>query len=377
MTFSNKKILILSPDKWSNLQISKHHYALELAQKGNLVFFLNPPNNLIKKCFEIQKIEDNLFVVSYKLFIPLFIRFHFRFIYDFLMRFQIYFILKKINQKIDVLFSFETNVYSNLSLFKSDLKIYFPVDMIFGKYQSKIINSSDIIFSVSKIILDRVRSFSSDVPVHFINHGLSSAFVFPKKINPDIPLNGVNICYIGNLLINSLDRKTFRIIIEKNETISFTFFGNFNINDYKSYNHKDEEIKDFVHFLKTKKNVTLKEVCEPSYIAQKLSLFDAFLVLLDNKKDINKGSNSHKIIEYLSTGKVVISSYISTYDNSPSLIEMCDENSNEMFPELFKRVVSNLEYYNSNKFQHARIEFALDNTYDKQIQRIERALIKD
>ena len=101
---------------------------------------------------------------------------------------------------------------------------------------------------------------------------------------------------------------------------------------------------------------------------------DGFLVCIDPEADSNKGSNSHKILEYLNTGKVVISNYISSYSDKRDLIAMVDENSNSKLPDLFKKVISNLSSYNSIEFQKKRIEFALDNTYAKQIDRIETYL---
>ena len=40
MIFSDKKILIISPEPWGVNHISKHHYALALIKKGNTVYFL-------------------------------------------------------------------------------------------------------------------------------------------------------------------------------------------------------------------------------------------------------------------------------------------------------------------------------------------------
>ena len=39
----NKRILILSPCDWSDFQVSKHHYAKELAKRNNDVLFLEWP----------------------------------------------------------------------------------------------------------------------------------------------------------------------------------------------------------------------------------------------------------------------------------------------------------------------------------------------
>src|SRR5574338_922061 len=40
----NKHILLISPEPWSHIFISKHHYAIELASRGHKVYFLNPPD---------------------------------------------------------------------------------------------------------------------------------------------------------------------------------------------------------------------------------------------------------------------------------------------------------------------------------------------
>ncbi|GAB1397072.1 hypothetical protein MASR1M65_18510 [Saprospiraceae bacterium] len=45
MIFKNKTILIISQQEWGLMRISKHHYALELAKKGNKVFYLTAPDN--------------------------------------------------------------------------------------------------------------------------------------------------------------------------------------------------------------------------------------------------------------------------------------------------------------------------------------------
>ncbi len=41
---NDKTILIISPQEWGKMLLSKHHYALELAKAGNIFYFLNPPD---------------------------------------------------------------------------------------------------------------------------------------------------------------------------------------------------------------------------------------------------------------------------------------------------------------------------------------------
>ena len=43
--FLNKKnVLIISPNFWGNIHITKHHYSLEMHKLGANIFFLNPPS---------------------------------------------------------------------------------------------------------------------------------------------------------------------------------------------------------------------------------------------------------------------------------------------------------------------------------------------
>jgi hypothetical protein len=114
---NDKNILIISPDSWGFLPVSKHHYAIELA-KTNHVYFLNPPSekkgifldkgvNVINDYKRIQGINK----------IP------FTFIKRFLMKVEIKSILKKTSKnKIDIVWSFDTSRLYFLDLFKAKMK---------------------------------------------------------------------------------------------------------------------------------------------------------------------------------------------------------------------------------------------------------------
>jgi hypothetical protein len=77
-------------------------------------------------------------------------------------------------------------------------------------------------------------------------------------------------------------------------------------------------------------------------------------------------------MEYLSTGKVIISNNITTYSGYPGLIRMTAERTdNKMLPELFRETIKNLEKWNADDLVDQRKSFAGNNTYQKQIERID------
>ena len=54
-------------------------------------------------------------------------------------------------------------------------------------------------------------------------------------------------------------------------------------------------------------------------------------------------------MEYLSTGKVIVSNNITTYNKYPDLVRMVRErDNNTSLPALFKETVSQLDKYNSD-----------------------------
>ena len=372
--FKNKTILIISPQKWGKMHISKHHYALELAKKGNIVYFLNPPVRQFLPKIRVSKNEkfDNLFIIDYSFFFPYNLRFHFRTLFDKLLYKNITFILKKIKQKIDVVWCFDTNLLSGFHAFKNTVKIYHPVDNISGTNQKGLLESADFVFSLSEVITKDLQTYHNQ-KIYFINHGLSDYFIKHKQKSTRKNIKK-SAYFVGNVLLASLDRIITKKIITENHNITFTFIGAY---DYSSNNisgSSDADALKFVEFLKKSDNVILKGMIHPKNIPEELQNADILLVLIDPQKDINKGSNSHKILEYLSTGKVIVANHISTYADKPGLIEMVDEMHNDKLPALFKKVINNLDYYNSPELQKKRIEFALNNTYAKQIERIEKII---
>ena len=82
-------------------------------------------------------------------------------------------------------------------------------------------------------------------------------------------------------------------------------------------------------------------------------------------------------MEFLSTGKVIVSNNITTYRES-NLIRMCAaRDSNDEFPDLLAETIEYLDIYNSAELQTKRREFAEINTYKNHVLEIQRHLFNE
>jgi hypothetical protein len=375
---SNKTILILSPQSWGNMLLAKHHYAIELAKRGNTVYFLNPPDNdhwnLKSGRHRIRVhssgIHPGLILIEQKLFFPYKLKFHSRALYNVLIKRQIQEIQECIGKIPDIIWSFDLGNLFPLTLFhKSIFKIFHPVDEPGDRNALKAAAGANILFSVTKEILGKYKDFP--IPSFFINHGLAEEFIHGGE-NVRLREEPINVGISGNLLRPDLDRKILQQIIRENPQVSFHLFGSYSAGQSNIGAATGSSADSFIEALKTAKNVILHGVLKTGELAARLNKMDAFLISYDVQLDQSKGTNYHKVMEYLSTGKVIISNNITTYREFPELIRMIDERtSNERLPLLFRETLSNLEKWNSEQLRHRRKSFACDNMYQKQIDRIE------
>jgi len=371
----NKVILIISPQSWGGMFLSKHHYAIELAKRGNVVYFLNPPDQekiSFRESISITRAGDqqNLFFISYSLFFPYILKYKMRSFFDWLMRIQTYRLLKEIGNPIDIVWSFDLENLVQLSFFESSTyTIFHPVDEPSHPVAIRAARGASIIFSVTREILAQYHEFKA--PRYFINHGVTEDF-----INGDVAEwkqgTGIHIGYSGNLLRKDVDRKVLMEIIEKNPDYIFEFWGSYTGNQSNIGGSEDSETSQFINVLKNCSNVVLHGVVSPKVLAVAMGKMDAFLICYDILKDQGKGTNYHKVIEYIATGRAIISNNITTYHSLRDLIYMTNErNNNDKLPALFKTITGSLYRYNSNELRQLRRNYARENTYSRQLKLIE------
>ena len=270
---------------------------------------------------------------------------------------------------IDIVWSFDVNLYSNLKAFEPRIAIFHPVDPVSLPHQVNVARSADAVFSVSEKILARFRHLG--VPVWFINHGLSRSFEEAAR-NPVACSSSESprrVGYAGNLLRLPVNRPVIRSMVEENPDVEFHFWG-----PVELLSDSPAEVSSFIAFLRNARNVHLHGVVSPAELATQLQRMDCMVLAYCEDARESDRSNSHKILEYLSTGKVIVSSRISTYESEPNLLRMSSTADDSDLPALLRDTLDRLGEFNSARLQALRRQFALENTYSKQLDRIESRL---
>ena len=359
----NKNILILSPQDWKGQQISKHHYARALAKRGNKVLFVAAPRaEMGLFCSTYIPHEDLplLQVADYCVPLPFKLSFHLPKLYRQINLWQVRKIINSHFKQLDICIDFgHYRFYPDLTDFNAPHKIFFPVDDFQNLKPD--VRDSNLCFSVSKNIVDKFNS--AGVVCHFMHHGLSDTFVKHIQQNKFVSVHtskATRVGYAGNLMLRFLNRTLFRSVIEEFPEIEFHCFGN-----YKAENHQQEDIA-WQNWLERQSNIRLYGTLNTETLAVIMQQMDVFWLCYQSDGKNYHAENSHKILEYLSTGKVVISTPISIYENTGLLIMVLPES----YLSQFSTICNALNKYNSLEKQKARINYALQNTYEKQIKKI-------
>src|SRR5688572_10655077 len=198
-----KKYLIISPQSWGKMYLSKHNYALELADAGNTVYFLNPPNyQRLSASFNwtVKKEQENLFVINYTIPSPVYtLRFKARPVHDYFIRKTL---IRQLNTlaRFDELWCFEPNIFSGFKRFNAHKKLLFLVDYHDNKGLKKLATEADAIATISNQIF-KYFDFV-DRPKLLLHHGLNKNFsaIAEKKLKSGIFYTVptvINVGYVG------------------------------------------------------------------------------------------------------------------------------------------------------------------------------------
>lgn len=358
MKLSGKNILLISPEPWNHIFVSKHHYAVHLGKNGNKVFFLNPPS----KREELSPTPyENVWEVNYTGFVRG-LRFLPLFLQRKLIKEKFIFLQNLCNEEFNVVWSFDNSVFYDFSALPEEvLKISHIVDLNQDFQTAKAASTADVCFCTTDLIKERLAKFNKYV--YKINHGLNLSKITISVVLPGH--NKVKAMYVGNLAMQYLDWHSLNQLVMDNPEVDFLFIGS-------GRNELSNDINK-AHIFKSNiiqcHNAYFMGKVHSGHIHSYLSKADVLLVAYQEAYHHDQ-ANPHKMMEYLSSGKMIIATYTEEYKELAEQELFLMSKRNQDFPILFKSAIENLATWNEADLQKARQHFAFANTYDKQIDKI-------
>ncbi|MBI2280232.1 MAG: hypothetical protein HYU68_06040 [Bacteroidetes bacterium] len=198
-----------------------------------------------------------------------------------------------------------------------------------------------------------------------INHGVD--YDESQNINTSTEINlpgnnKIKAAYLGNLH-RDVNYKLIDQLSKANENVDFILIG-----PYQGKKMGPSKISqvDFDLLSKNKNVFFIGEIKSYDILAY-LDKININLLLFNDDAQV-KHCNPHKLLFYLLSGKVIVSNIIDEYKNSDLLVM---SKSLDLYGQEFNKVVNNLDFYNCDEIKSKRISFAKENTYKKQLERIE------
>lgn len=351
---------VISPQPWAGFHVSKHHYAIALADRGWRVVFIDPPTHLgTAGGIETTDTEvPGIMSLRYQTAFPYRIKFRARWLFDVLMRRQARRLVAAAGQP-DLVWDFD-NAYQfrDLRAFGAKASLFHLVDDV--GVQGLGTKQSDHLFYLHPSFA--MHTGGAALPDHHIGHGLgrmhetaarSTDFGTP---NPDRP----HIGFVGNLAAAWIDWQAIDTMLTRHPEARFTFWG-----PPPEARGPDTALARIL----AHPNAAFPGLTPPAQILAEAPGIDVWLVPFVADTLLGGPLNSHKILEYLSTGKAVVMTWLEAYDGNP-LVHMLPDRHSTGLADLMARVLAHLDSANAPEAMAARRAFALERSYDRHLEQV-------
>lgn len=351
---------VVSPQRWDDIHVSKHHYAIALADRGWRVVFIDPPTSLGKPG-QIQLFETEVPRVSrlrYQTFFPYWLKFHARSAFDFLMTYQARRLVGAAGQP-DLVWDFD-NAYQfrDLRPFGAKLALFHLVDDV-GPRGLGDKKADHFFYLHDSFCLNAGREA---LPSHQIGHGLGQIHAEMARAAVERPQEqrAPHIGLVGNLAAPWIDWSSVAEMVRRHPEARFTFWG--------PLPKVDLELP--LRALLANPSVQFPGATSSQRIVEQARGVDVWLLPFRTEKLLGGPLNSHKVLEYLATGRVVVMNWLEAYASNP-LVCHTARNQEQALPDLLDATLASLDVVNAPEMMARRRTFALERSYSAHLDRIE------
>lgn len=338
--------------------LSKHHYALELAQRGNEVLFIEPPSQSPLGMRDVSS-TSHVSALPWRVFRGLA-----RLPYALAKQLQVREwkqIIRTYGKQPDVIWSFDNSRLFDLNLVPHCRKrIHHLVDLNQHFQVKRCAQSADLCLASTRFIAAELEQYNQNT--HDIGH---ACIPVPEALISRGKLRRKQVYYSGNLLIPLLDRERVLRAIDHRSDADFHFLGAHGMSNLSR--EIDPAAKDFITALQKRKNCTLHGPLKGEAYHTALGKADVFIAAY-RPDAYEQVANPHKIPELLSTGAPIVANVLDAYLDS-GLLFMADD------AETWLALLDHcLDVEEDPEKAKARRQFALQRSYSQQVNLIEELL---
>jgi hypothetical protein len=358
MELRGRRILLFSPEPWHGLHMSKHHLAQALAARGNSVFFLDPPRPA-DRTFTAER-HGEVTVLRYHHWLrgvnrlPIALN---KWYYTRLIRS----LARRTGGPFDILWCFDT---SRMQDFPDGLgkKLLHLADYDILYIGQGLIPSAELVLTTCQVVADEV---APKARAHVVNvgHALDGRWLQGIDALAERPLRAPQrVVFTGQLANSYNDWEGFLEVAQAHPELEFRFIGPF-----------DPAFPEpAFHTLRTLANVHFDGLRTKQELVPLARDADILLFGFRSALRAKERANPHKVLEYLSTGNVIVGSYTMEYSGRSDLFCMAPEGGSLRMA--FDAALADFAQLNSSSERAKRIAFARERTMERLIQRIEQEL---
>jgi glycosyltransferase involved in cell wall biosynthesis len=351
--FENNNILVISGQSWGENWVSKHHYSRVLGERGNQVYFLSPGS---RQPLPANPIPNVTLLPTPR--IPRGIRYLPKRLRKTLHQSLFSKLESQRGVKFDLVWSFDYSILYDFEFFakRGSKVILHMADFVDRLPWREAAEGADICLGVTYKMVEDLKCVNRNS--YFLNHGYAN---FPAKDHV-FSTPAPNVVYAGNLTIPFMDRPRLLRLVESYPKVSFHFFG-----DTGDGNLSAGKNLALVEELRKLGNANVHGSVSPERLPGIFRQADALLLCYDHKFG-DLVANSHKVMEYLASGKPVLSNWLDTYKNQQDLI--CMHRDEQKYCTSLQLLLQE----NDIDLAERRRRFALSHCYEKQVERVENFL---
>jgi hypothetical protein len=343
--FTGKKILLISPESWGVSMLSKHYYAKHLCAAGNEVWFLQPGKVTVQSNITRLHLVEDVFFFPGQRFLPVFMQ---RAIH----RISIRLLKKKTTEYFDIVWSFDDSRWFHYDLFNAPISIYHAVDEHAIASDGRGAKTARFSIGLTPRIVNKLEKHCAHTLQ--LPHGYEPA----REIHDQLPIvkEKRKAGYCGNLLLPFIHWPSIMATIQQSPDVHFFFIGS---SGQGNLNPHHKSTSPIIEQLLSYTNVSLLGEKSPDQLHSLLSQMDILFYSL-HFSDGRSVENTHKLVNYLATGKTIVGTPLSASSlASPTLITApVDE-----FERIFRQTLNNIDQLNSQENAQKRINHLSKNNY--------------